>query len=87
MPYRENGNVYFQMSPLASERLGLSSEWDRKPRLATVEGREKGAGCSRGVRTPPDAASGAGAREFSEVSGSPGLRSGGPIFTIAGDFA
>lgn len=84
MPYPENGNVYFQMSPLASARLGLSSEWDRKPRLATVEGREKGAGCSRGVRTPPDAA---GAREFSEASGVTGLRSGHPIFTIAGDFA
>lgn len=28
---------------------------------------------------------GAGAREFSEVSGGPGLRSGHPIFTIAGD--
>lgn len=77
MPYPENGNVYFQMSPLASAHLGLSSEWDRKPRLATVEGREKGAGCSRGVRTPPAATSGRrGARVLRRV-----WRSGSTVWT------
>lgn len=77
MPYPENGNVDFQMSPLASARLGLSSEWDRKPRLATVEGRKKGAGCSRGVGTPPDAASGRrGARVLRSV-----WRSGSTVWT------